>query len=98
MDHDDSPAAQQRRQAILAARARHWARLRRLTVALLAVWFLTVFLTVWFARELAQVTIFGWPLSFYFAAQGAALVHLAIIGGYALRARRLDREAREELA
>jgi putative solute:sodium symporter small subunit len=47
---------------------------------------------VFFARDLAHLSLFGWPLSFYMAAQGASLVYLAIIGGYALHMRKLDRE------
>ncbi|MBD8532772.1 MULTISPECIES: DUF4212 domain-containing protein [unclassified Massilia] len=80
---------QQRR--LVAARAAHWRRTRRLTFVLLALWLITGFCTVYFARELAQVSVFGWPLSFYMAAQGAALVCLAIIGFYAWRMRRFDR-------
>ena len=81
-------AARQRRQ--LAARAVHWERTRRLTAVLLSLWIATGFGTVFFARELARFTLFGWPLSFYMAAQGASLVSLAIIAWYAWRMRRLD--------
>lgn len=80
-----------RRSALAAARAAHWRRTRRFTALLLALWLATSFLTVFFARELAQWSVFGWPLSFYMAAQGSALVYLAIIGAYAWRMRRLDR-------
>ena len=75
-----------------AARIVHWRRTRRLTIVLLALWLGTGFGTVFFARELAAVTVFGWPLSFYMAAQGASLVCLAIIGAYAWRMRRHDRD------
>jgi putative solute:sodium symporter small subunit len=81
----------ERLRRLLAARARHWRSTRRLTFTLLALWLATGFCTVFFARELSRVTLFGWPLSFYMAAQGAALVCLAIIGGYAWQMRRLDR-------
>jgi putative solute:sodium symporter small subunit len=84
---DSDPAGQQR---LRAARAAHWRRTRRLTFTLLALWLATGFGTVFFARELAQVTVFGWPLSFYMAAQGASLICLAIIGVYAWRMRRYD--------
>ena len=60
-------------------------------LVLLALWLGRGFCTVFFARELSRITVFGWPLSFYMAAQGAALVCLAIIGGYAWRMRQLDR-------
>lgn len=79
-----------RQRQLLAARALHWRQTRRLTAVLLALWVATGFCTVFFARELARITVFGWPLSFYMAAQGAALVCLAIIGLYAWRMRRLD--------
>ena len=74
-------------------REAHWERTRKMTLLLLALWLATGFGTVFFARELAQFEVFGWPLSFYMAAQGASLVSLAIIGFYAWRMRRLDREA-----
>ena len=81
------------RQRLAAARIRHWERTRRMTLLLLGLWLATGFGTVFFARELSRFEIFGWPLSFYMAAQGASLVSLAIIGFYAWRMRRIDREA-----
>jgi putative solute:sodium symporter small subunit len=76
---------------LLAARTAHWRATRRLTLVLMVLWLGTGFGTVFFARELARFTVFGWPLSFYMAAQGASLVSLAIIAVYAWRMRRLDR-------
>ena len=67
-----------------------WRRTRRLTMALLAVWFGVTFAAIFFARELAGLTLFGWSVSFYLAAQGALLVYLAIVGIYALAMRALD--------
>ncbi|MEN3275881.1 MAG: hypothetical protein V7631_1671 [Massilia sp.] len=81
----------QHQRRLRAARASHWRRTRRLTILLLALWLVTGFCTVFFARELAHITVFGWPLSFYMAAQGAALICLAIIGVYAWRMRAYDR-------
>ena len=79
------------RQRLDRARATHWDRTRRMSLLLLALWLATGFGTVFFARELARFEVFGWPLSFYMAAQGASLVSLAIIAFYAWRMRRLDR-------
>ena len=76
-------------------RDEHWRKTRRLTAALLLLWGATIFGAVFFARELSGMTLFGWPLSFYLAAQGALLVFLAIIGGYAWRMWVLDRRYRE---
>jgi len=94
---DDAGAAAQRQLAQLAARSRHWQRTRRLTFGLLAVWFAASFCSVFFARELAALSLFGWPLSFYLAAQGAALIYLAIVGAYAAGMRRVDRRYGREL-
>ena len=82
------PAA--RRARLLAARAAHWRQTRRVTALLLALWLVTSFGAVWFARDLENWSLFGWPLSFYMAAQGASLVYLAIIGTYAWLMRRAD--------
>jgi putative solute:sodium symporter small subunit len=76
------------------ARREHWRRTRRLTSGLLLLWLATGFCAAFFARELTGLSVFGWPLSFYLAAQGASLVYLAIIAYYAWRMRRLDRAAR----
>ncbi|SHH52878.1 DUF4212 domain-containing protein [Massilia sp. CF038] len=84
--------------ALLAARAAHWQRTRRLTAVLLVLWFGSTVGTVFFARELATVTVFGWPLSFYLAAQGASLLYLAILGVYALFMARQDRRFARALA
>jgi len=86
------------RRALLAARALHWRRTRRLTAALLLLWLATTFGTVFFARALSGWSLFGWPLSFYLAAQGAALVYLAILLVYALAMNRIDRRFARQLA
>ncbi|MTV37463.1 DUF4212 domain-containing protein [Duganella radicis] len=74
------------------SRAAHWRRTRRLTTVLLSLWLLTGFCAAFFARELAGLSVFGWPLSFYLAAQGASLVYLVILACYAWRMRKLDKE------
>jgi len=75
---------------------RHWRRVRSTTGWLLAIWLLSTFCIIFFARELSGLAIFGWPLSFYLAAQGASLIYLAIIAFYAWRMRALERQYREE--
>lgn len=67
-----------------------WRRTRRLTMTLLAIWFGVTFAAIFFARELAGLTLFGWSVSFYLAAQGVLLVYLAIVGIYALAMRALE--------
>jgi putative solute:sodium symporter small subunit len=74
-------------------RAQHWQKTRRLSAILLLIWLLTGFCAAFFARELAGLSVFGWPLSFYLAAQGSSLVYLTILAVYAWRMRRLDQAA-----
>lgn len=76
------------------SRAQHWQRTRRLSLQLLLLWLVTGFGAAFFARELANLSLFGWPLSFYLAAQGSCLVYLGILAYYAWRMRRLDKAAR----
>jgi putative solute:sodium symporter small subunit len=71
-------------------RTEYWRRTRRLTLQLLLVCFLVTFGVIFFARELSGLTLFGWPLSFYIAAQGATLIYVAIVAVYAWRMQRLD--------
>ena len=90
MNTIEPTTAEQRR--LLRARALHWRRARAITALLLLAWLATTFGTVFFARQLASLTVFGWPLSFYLAAQGACLIYLLILGLYARSMRRLDRQ------
>ncbi len=82
--------------AASASTTRYWQRVRRLTLALLALWFAASFGAAFLARELSGVSLWGWPLHFYLAAQGVTLVYLAIIGAYAYAMHRLDALAQTE--
>jgi putative solute:sodium symporter small subunit len=68
---------------------RHWRSTRRLTLALLVVWALVGFVLPWHARTL-NFGFFGWPFSFWMAAQGAMLVFLLLVVVFALFTRRID--------
>ncbi len=70
---------------------RHWRKNLRLTGTLLAVWFCVTFVVGYFAREL-DFSFFGWPFSFWVAAQGAPIVYVVITWVYARRMDRMDRE------
>ena len=73
------------------SRTIYWRRVQRLTLQLLLAWFAVTFLVIFFAREISTINFFGWPLSFYMAAQGIVLVYLLIVGFYAWSMKRLDR-------
>ena len=60
-------------------RARHWERTRNLTVIVLIVWFIFSFVIHWFAKDLNTATFIGFPLGYYFAAQGSLAVFVVLI-------------------
>jgi putative solute:sodium symporter small subunit len=70
--------------------ADYWRRKRRLTIQLLTVWLLSTFFVIYFARDLNDLKLFGWPLSYYMAAQGLALVYLALIAIYNRRIKTME--------
>lgn len=69
----------------------YWRKNLRLTSVLLGIWFIVSFVMVYFARDLS-FTFFGWPFSFWMAAQGSLLVYMAIIWYYARTMNRMDQE------
>lgn len=68
---------------------RYWHNNLVVTASLLAVWFVVTFVVSYFARELS-FSFFGWPFSFWMAAQGALMVYVLIVGGYAWYMNRAD--------
>jgi len=70
----------------------YWSKNLRLSAVLLVIWFIATFGVAWFAIPLAEIKFFGWPFSFYMAAQGSLIIYVAIIGFYAVRMRKNDIE------
>jgi len=69
----------------------YWQRNLKITAILLAIWFTVTFVVGFFARDLT-FNFFGWPFSFWMGGQGALIVYLLIVGYYAHRMNKLDRE------
>lgn len=69
----------------------YWAKNLRITSILLFIWFVATFVMAYFARDL-NFTFFGWPFSFYMAAQGSLIIYVVIIAVYARTMNRLDQE------
>ena len=70
----------------------YWRKNLVYTAILLSVWFIVTFVEAWYARELNDLTFFGFPLGFYMSAQGSLAIYVIIIGIYALYMRKLDLE------
>jgi putative solute:sodium symporter small subunit len=70
----------------------YWRKNLVYTAILLLAWFIATFVEAWYARELNAITFFGWPLAFWFSAQGSLAIYVVIIGIYAVLMRKLDLE------
>ena len=68
----------------------YWRQTSVATLWLLAVWIVATFGVVFFARDLSAWSFFGWPVSFYMAAQGTPAICLWIVWYYARVMNRLD--------
>jgi putative solute:sodium symporter small subunit len=78
--------------SILTPRERRaWRHNLRLIAVLVAIWFVVSFVVSWFARDL-RFDFFGWPFSFWVAAQGALIVYVLMTALYAWHMNRVDRE------
>jgi len=70
----------------------YWSKNLRLTSVLLGIWFVVTFVVIWFAKELNEIVIAGFPFAFYMGAQGALIIYVAVIWYYAKRMNQLDLE------
>ena len=77
---------------LTAKHKEYWHKNLSLTAVLLVIWFIVTFVMAWYARPLAAINFFGWPFSFYMAAQGSLIVYVVLIYVYAKRMRKLDLE------
>jgi putative solute:sodium symporter small subunit len=71
----------------------YWRANMRLQLGLLAVWALFGYLlSIFLAEPLNELTVYGFPLGFWFAQQGAIYVFVILIFIYAITMDRVDRE------
>ena len=70
----------------------YWQRNLRITAALLAIWFVATFVVIFFAPQLNEIVILGFPFGFYMGAQGSLIIYVLIIWFYARRMNQLDNE------
>ena len=71
---------------------RHWLMTRRLIFGLILIWTAITFVLTWFAADLNDFSVFGFPLGFYMAAQGNLVIYLALIWFYNRRMRKVEEE------
>jgi len=63
-----------------------------MTAILLAIWFVVTYVVGFYARELNELVIFGFPFGFYMGAQGSLIIYVIMIFFYAIRMNKLDKE------
>jgi putative solute:sodium symporter small subunit len=70
----------------------YWNKTRGLMWTILAIWFLASFVVHFFAVQLNQITIIGFPLGFYMAAQGSLIVFVILCFWNASAQNKIDEE------
>lgn len=70
----------------------YWRRNLAITAVLLSIWFVVTYVMAWFAPQLNEFRLLGFPLGYYMGAQGSLVIYVLIIAFYAWRMNRLDRE------
>jgi len=70
----------------------YWQRNLNLTWVLLAIWFVVTYVVAFFAPELNNIVIIGFPFGYYMAAQGSLIVYVVLIFIYARKMNRMDHE------
>lgn len=79
--------------AIDPATARaYWSKTSGLMWLLLAVWFIAGFLIHFFAVQLNQIHVGGFPLAYYMAAQGSLIIFVVGLFWFARRQNQIDEE------
>jgi len=70
----------------------HWQKTSRLMWTILFIWFLAGFGVHFFAVQLNQIVIFGFPLGFYMAAQGSLIIFVILCVWSSSAQNRIDEE------
>lgn len=70
----------------------HDVRHLRLKAGLLLLWALVSFGAMYFARDLQQLVVAGWPLGYWIGAQGAVVVFIGIVVTYGWAMSRYERQ------
>jgi len=70
----------------------HWAKTKSLMIKTLTIWFVFSFLVHWFAGALNGMSVFGFPLGYYMAAQGSLAVFVVLIFWFVRAQHKIDVE------
>ena len=68
----------------------YWKYNVRLTIFTLVVWFVVTYVAIFFAPQLNNIVIFGFPMGYYMGAQGSLIVFVWLIFNYAFKMNKAD--------
>tara|TARA_R110001606_G_C15000822_1_gene607078 strand:- start:74 stop:337 length:264 start_codon:yes stop_codon:yes gene_type:complete len=71
----------------------HWVKTRNLTWLVLVIWAIFAFVVPWYAKPLNAYSFIGFPLGYYFIAQGSLIVFVLLIFFQNWRQDAIDDEA-----
>ncbi|MEZ5667048.1 MAG: DUF4212 domain-containing protein [Alphaproteobacteria bacterium] len=71
---------------------RHWQRTKNLMWVTLLIWLIFSFVIHFFVDALNDIVILGFPLGWYFAAQGSLIVFVILCFWFSARQNRIDEE------
>ncbi|MCC0006606.1 MAG: DUF4212 domain-containing protein [Hyphomicrobiaceae bacterium] len=71
---------------------RHWSRTSRLMWLMMFLWAFFSFIIHWFVKDLNSITVLGFPLGFYMAAQGSLIAFVVMLFIFAKRQDTIDRQ------
>lgn len=71
---------------------RYWKRTSGLMWTMMALWLFFSFIVHFFVNSLNSISILGFPIGFYMAAQGSLIAFVVMLFIFAKRQDRIDRE------
>ncbi len=74
-------------------RQQHWTKTRNLTIVILILWAFFSFVLPWNAHALNEYKFMGFPLGFYFTAQGSLIAFVVLIFVQNMLQDKIDDEA-----
>lgn len=61
------------------SRQRHWEKTKNTTIVVLIIWAIFAFVLPWHAKSLNELSFLGFPLGYYFVAQGSLIAFVLLI-------------------
>ena len=70
----------------------YWSYNVKLTAIIMVIWFVVTYVCAFFAPELNNIVIFGFPMGYYMGAQGSLIIFVILIFWYAFAMNKKDKE------